>query len=260
MPTQDFRDSRDNSVVGRAMWSFSYDEIYISFEDRTFQLHNVNELRTEGVHIGVSVSDELFVYLASTRDGERFQLSLNGVALVGDAVDFATSPNGATISALKVTAHVAQPGKGTWKQQAKVEIARRWCRALASAFAGIAFYFTLKSDQLSESARISVLIAFGGAAAALVLVDLLSKWDIGARLMMLIPPLIFGFCAYRTFTTYMELNDNQVILLSPQTAATLAMILLLVTASFVCLAAQGSAKRLYVDAREHRKINPPSIG
>ncbi len=260
MPTQEFRHREDNGVVGRATWSFSYDEIYITFDDRTFQLHNVNELRTEGVHIGVSVSDELFVYLGSTRDGERFQLSLNGTALIGDPVDFATSPTGAASSALKITAHVAQPGKGTWKQQAKVEMARRWCRALASAFAGLVLYFTLQSDIPADDARQSILIAFGGAAAALVLVDLLSKWDMGATLMMLVPPVIFGFCAYRTFTTYMDLNDNRVVLLAPQTFATVAMILLLVTASFVCLAAQGSAKHLYSEAKEHRKINPRSVG
>lgn len=260
MPTQEFRNSEDNTVVGRVTWSFSYDEIYITFDDRTFQLHNVNELRTEGVHIGVSVSDELFVYLGSTRDGERFQLSLNGIALVGDPVDFATSPTAATISALKVTAHVAQPGKATWKRQARVEMARRWCRALASAFAGIVLYFTLEADLLSDESRRGVLVAFGGAAAALMLVDLLSKWDIGATVMLLIPPLIFGFCAYRIFTTYMDLNDDQIVLMSLQTVATVAMILLLVTASFVCLAAQGSAQRLYAEARAHRKINPRSIG
>jgi hypothetical protein len=259
MPTQDFRDGSDNAIVGRATWNFGYEEIYITFRDRTFQLHNVNELRTDGVRIGVSVSDELFVYLSPTRDGERFQLSMNGVQFQPDPVDFATSPTASTMSTTKVTAQIAQPGKGKWKMQERVEMARRWCRALSSAFGGIVLFFSLKSDYLSKQARRDVLIAFGAAAIILLLVDMFSKWDLGARLMMLLPPVVFGFCAFRTFTAYMDINDNAIELLSPKTGALAAILLLFAAASLKCLAAQGSATRLYTEAREHKKLHPKVI-
>jgi uncharacterized membrane protein YeaQ/YmgE (transglycosylase-associated protein family) len=259
MPTQDFRNGSDNAVVGRATWNFGYEEIYITFRGRTFQLHNVNELRTDGVRIGISVSDELFVYLSSTRDGERFQLSLNGEQLRADEVDFATSPTASTMSTTKITAQLAQPGKGKWKMQERVEMARRWCRALSSAFGGIVLFFALKSDYLSKQARREVLIAFGGAAIVLLLVDMLSKWDLGARFMMLLPPAVFGFCAFRTFTTYMDINNNTFELLSLRTGALAAIIVLFVAASLKCLVAQGSATRLHSEARQHKKLHPKVI-
>ena len=257
MPTQDFRDGITNEAVGRATWNFGYEEIYISFLERTFQLHNVNELRTDGVRIGVSVSDELFAYLTSTRDGERFQLSLNGHQLKGDAVDFASSPTASMMTTTKITAQIAQPGKSKWKMQERVEMARRWCRALSCAFGGIVLYFALKSDYLSKQARRDVIIAFGAGAIILLLVDVFSKWDGGARFTMLFPPIAFGLCAFRTLTAYLDMNNNSIELLAPQTFALLAIVLLLATASIKCLSARGSAARLHTEAREHKKIHAP---
>jgi hypothetical protein len=259
MPTQDFRDGITNEVVGRATWNFGYEEIYISFHDRTFQLHNVNELRAEGVRIGVSVSDELFVYLSSTRDGERFQLSLNGTQLKGDPVDFASSPTATMMTTTKITAQIAQPGKGKWKMQERVEMARRWCRALSCAFGGIVFFFVLKGDYLSKQGRRDVIIAFGGAALLLLLVDVLSKWDGGARFTMLVPPVVFGFCAFRVFTTYLDMNDDSIVLQSPNTVAMVAIVGLLITASIKCMTARGSAARLHTEARDHKKHHTPVI-
>ncbi len=259
MPTQVFRDGITNEIVGRATWNFGYEEIYISFNERTFQLHNVNELRTDGVRIGVSVSDELFVYLSSTRDGERFQLSLDGTQLKGDPVDFASSPTATMMTTTKITAQIAQPGKAKWKMQERVEMARRWCRALSCAFGGIVLFFALKSDHLSKQGRRDVIIAFGGAAVLLLVVDVLSKWDGGARFTMLIPPAIFGFCAFRTLTTYLDINNGTIELLAPQTFAMLAIVALLGAASLKCLAARGSAARLHTEAREHKKYHAPVV-
>jgi hypothetical protein len=259
MPTQDFQDGLTNEIVGRATWNFGYEEIYISYGERTFQLHNVNELRTDGVRIGVSVSDELFVYLSSTRDGERFQISLNGNQLKGDAVDFATSPTASMMTTTKITAQIAQPGKGKWKMQERVEMARRWCRALSCAFGGIVLFFVLKADYLSKQGRRDVIIAFGAAAIALLLVDVLSKWDGGARFTMLIPPAVFGFCIVRVFTTYLDLNDGAIVLESLNTVAMVAIVGLLITASLKCLTARGSAARLHTEAREHKKYHAPVV-
>jgi hypothetical protein len=257
MPTQEFfRDTANHSDTDsvRVTWDFGYQEVFLTYEGRTFQLHNASELRSTGVRIGTSVKDELFVHLGNTSDGERFHLSLNAKPLAGSTINFAASPSAATMNPTKVTAHVAPPATAKWKFQERVEKARLWCRAIA-ALLGLGVLYTAMNTSLPYNMnRREVMVSCAAVAVVLMVCDLLSKTDTGASVLMLVPPLAFLALILGVLVTYLKAG---VPLIDPVSFLALGIILVLATAIQKCLSARSSAGKLRREARDHRRIVAP---
>ena len=257
MPTQEFygqsTENADTKPV-RVTWDFGYQEVFLTYEGRTFQLHNAEELRTKGIRIGTSVKDELFVHLGPTSDGERFQLSLNATPLTGSAINFSASPSAAIMNPTKVTANVAPPATAKWKFQERVERARLWCRAIAALLGLVVFYTAMNTSLPYGMARRDVMIVCGAIAGVLMFCDILAKSDTGASIIMLIPPFAFIALILGVLVAYLKAG---VPLVDPVSFLALGIILVLAAAIQKCLTARSSAGKLRREAREHRRIVAP---
>ncbi len=210
MPTQEFIDELDNAeniqptaggattdaksrpgserakVNVRVAWDFSYEHVFLSVSDRTFQLHDVVELRTSGVRVPTQ-DGELFVYLTNTREGERFQVSVDERPLRPGNIDFAnaSSPIQAVAMAHAVSSHRPAPSRTRWQMHERIESARRWCRVVASFTAGLAFLLSARFPTSQLPYRRTTLIWLISFTGFFLAVDLLSRTDLGARIMMI---------------------------------------------------------------------------
>ena len=178
--------SERSKVNVRVAWDFAYEHVFLSVSERTFQLHDIVELRTNGVHVPTQ-DGELFVYLTNTRDGERFQVSVDERPLRPERVDFANaaSPNQSMLMAHAVSSHRPAPSRTRWQMQERIESARRWCRVVASFVAGMAFLLSVRFPASQLHYRRTTLIWLTSFAACFLVVDLLSRTDLGARIMMI---------------------------------------------------------------------------
>jgi hypothetical protein len=230
MPTQDFTDVYDSaedlqlaasggssdrpqrsrsergSLSVRVAWDFSYENVFLSVAERTFQLHDIAELRTNGVRVPTK-DGELFVFLANTREGERFQVSVDEHPLHPDGIDFANamSPNRPVVMAHAISANRPAPSRTRWEMQERIESARRWCRVVAALAAALAFILSARFPTSQLQYRRQSLIWLVGFAAFFVTVDLLSRTDLGARIAMIpgtiavIPAILTSCLAYWRF-------------------------------------------------------------
>ena len=257
MPTQEFVDTEreasqsGSDVAVQVAWDFGYSEIFVSVGERTFQLHDLTELRNSGVRIP-SNDGELFVYLALTREGERFQVSLDERSFDGAPIDFANaaSPVKAALLARPVSSHRPAPTSGRWRMNEHIEGGRRWCRTFAFFAAGGAFILSTRfpTSQLAYRRQsLQALIAFTG---VWLFVDLLSRTDRVARYAMLLGTLTMPAAMGATLLAYWRIHLAGLGLLEPWSFSVPGILFVFGLAGHKVMMASSSGAHLTREAKE----------
>lgn len=262
MPTQDFLDTEreaspnGSDVAVQVAWDFGYSEIFVSIGERTFQLHDLTELRDNGVRIP-SNDGEVFIYLARTPGGERFQVSVDERALNGATIDFANaaSPVKAALLARPVSSHRPAPTGGRWKMNEHIEGGRRWCRTFAFLAAGSAFILSTRfpTSQLAYRRQsLEVLIALTG---VWLIVDLLSRTDRVARYAMMLATLTMPAAMGATLLAYWRIHLAGLGLLEPWSFSVPGILFVFGLAGHKVMMASSSGAHLTREAKERNPFD-----
>jgi hypothetical protein len=135
----------------------------------------------------------------------------------------------------------------------RVERARRWCRTMSAGAASVAFLFASNFPAALQAQRRGTLLALAGFSGLLLLVDLISRTDRGARFALFVgflsvPPAFVG-----TTFGFWRFHLGGLPLLSPQSFLYPALLGLHGVLAQKTLAGRTAAAWLYADARDRRR-------